>query len=184
MAEGQPIVSIAKEAEPEIVVNVPEDQLAAFKASRYKARLASAPDAGVRRRAAGTVAAGGGANANVPRSPEARNAAAAAARRNRHARGRAAGRAKRRGRHPRLGDHAEQGPARGVGRSSRRRRAGRERSTCIAVSVHGYRNDEVLVSGPPAGELVVTAGVQKMAPGLKVALPDAAADAEPKQAAR
>jgi len=32
----------------------------------------------------------------------------------------------------------------------------------------------VLVSGPPAGEHVVTAGVQKMAPGLKVALPGAA----------
>ena len=40
----------------------------------------------------------------------------------------------------------------------------------VDVSVHGYRNDEVLVSGPPAGELVVTAGVQKMAPGLHVAL--------------
>src|SRR5690242_19078213 len=44
VAEGQPIVSIAKEAEPEIVVNVPEDALAAFKSSRYKAWLASAPD--------------------------------------------------------------------------------------------------------------------------------------------
>ena len=41
----------------------------------------------------------------------------------------------------------------------------------VPVPVHGYRNDEVLVSGPPAGEQVVTAGVQKMAPGLKVALP-------------
>jgi hypothetical protein len=39
------------------------------------------------------------------------------------------------------------------------------------VDVHGYRNDEVLVSGPPAGALVVAAGVQKMAPGLRVALP-------------
>ena len=45
--------------------------------------------------------------------------------------------------------------------------------------------DEVLVSGPPAGELVVTAGVQKMAPGLRVALSGAAAhNAEMKQAAR
>ena len=44
----------------------------------------------------------------------------------------------------------------------------------VAVAVHGYRNDDVLVSGPPAGELVVTAGVQKMAPGLQVALPGAA----------
>ena len=41
----------------------------------------------------------------------------------------------------------------------------------MPVSVHGYRNDEILVSGPAAGALVVTAGVQKMAPGLRVALP-------------
>jgi len=40
----------------------------------------------------------------------------------------------------------------------------------VQVTVHGYRNDEVLLSGPPAGVLVVTAGVQKMAPGLHVAL--------------
>jgi hypothetical protein len=38
-----------------------------------------------------------------------------------------------------------------------------------SVVVHGYRNDEALVSGPPAVELIVTAGVQKMAPGLRVA---------------
>ena len=50
----------------------------------------------------------------------------------------------------------------------------------LGVAVHGYRNDEVLVSGPPAGELVVTAGVQKMAPGLKVALPGAATKVETK----
>ena len=51
--------------------------------------------------------------------------------------------------------------------------------------MHGYRNDEVLVSGLPAGELVVTAGVQKMAPGLRVALPELdRATATAKQAAR
>jgi hypothetical protein len=44
----------------------------------------------------------------------------------------------------------------------------------IPVDVHGYHNDEVLVSGPPAGELVVVAGVHKMAPGLRVALSGAA----------
>ena len=33
-------------------------------------------------------------------------------------------------------------------------------------------------------KLVVTAGVQKMAPGLKVAFPGAASNLEPKQAAR
>ena len=54
----------------------------------------------------------------------------------------------------------------------------------LGVNVHGYRNEEVLVSGPPAGELVVTAGVQKMAPGMKVALPGAAGNVETKQASR
>ena len=44
----------------------------------------------------------------------------------------------------------------------------------MPVAVHGYRNDLALVSGVPAGGQVVTAGVQKMAPGLKVALPGAA----------
>jgi hypothetical protein len=54
----------------------------------------------------------------------------------------------------------------------------------MAVTVHGYRNDDVLLSGLPAGALVVAAGVQKMAPGLKVALGAAANNAESKQAAR
>jgi hypothetical protein len=54
----------------------------------------------------------------------------------------------------------------------------------IGVAVHGYHNDEVLVSGPSAGDLVVTAGVQKMAPGLKVTLAGAAPNVETKQAAR
>jgi hypothetical protein len=54
----------------------------------------------------------------------------------------------------------------------------------LTVSVHGYRNDAVLVSGPPSGELVVTAGVQKMAPGLKVAFPAAASKLESIQGAR
>jgi hypothetical protein len=56
----------------------------------------------------------------------------------------------------------------------------------VPVAVHGYRNEEVLVSGPPAGDLVVTAGVQKMAPGLRVALPATApaTQAPSKQAAQ
>jgi hypothetical protein len=48
----------------------------------------------------------------------------------------------------------------------------------IGIAVHGYRNDQVLVSGPRAGELIVTAGVQKMAPGLKVSLASAARAAD------
>ena len=55
----------------------------------------------------------------------------------------------------------------------------------VPVDVHAYRNDEVLVSGPPAGELVVVAGVHKMAPGLRVALSAAAeGSATTRQAAR
>ena len=55
----------------------------------------------------------------------------------------------------------------------------------MPVDVHAYRNDEVLVSGPPAGELVVVAGVHKMAPGLRVALAAAAeGSATTRQAAR
>jgi hypothetical protein len=47
----------------------------------------------------------------------------------------------------------------------------------VRVEVHGYGSDKVFVSGPSAGTLVVTAGVQKMAPGLRVALPGAANEA-------
>ena len=41
--EGLPVVSIANPGEPEIVVDVPEDQVAAFQTARFKASLASAP---------------------------------------------------------------------------------------------------------------------------------------------
>ena len=43
VAEGLPVASIANPGEPEIVVDVPEDQVAAFKTARFKASLASAP---------------------------------------------------------------------------------------------------------------------------------------------
>jgi multidrug resistance efflux pump len=45
VAEGQPVVSIANEGEPEIVIDVPEDQLAGFNKAHFKAWLASEPDA-------------------------------------------------------------------------------------------------------------------------------------------
>jgi len=54
----------------------------------------------------------------------------------------------------------------------------------IRVNVHGYRNDEVLVSGPPPGSLIITAGVQKMAPGLRVALQEGTRSETTKQATR
>ena len=74
VAEGQPIVSIAKDVEPEIVVNVPEDQLSVFKASTYKASLDERARSVVRRRVARAVAAGGCDDAHVPRAPEAGDA--------------------------------------------------------------------------------------------------------------
>jgi hypothetical protein len=45
----------------------------------------------------------------------------------------------------------------------------------VRVGVQGYQNDDVMISGPAAGDQVVTAGVQKMAPGLQVSLPSASA---------
>ena len=183
VAEGQPIVSIAKETEPEIVVNVPEDDLATFKTSRYKAWLASAPDQVfdvVLRELSPQAAAQTrtfrarlkpatprplplGATATlVVERPAGEKAAAVI-------------------------------PAAAITQSNGKpavwvvRREGTEemgKVDLMPVAVHGYHNDDVLVSGPSAGELVVAAGVQKMAPGLKVALPGAASKSEAKRAAR
>jgi RND family efflux transporter MFP subunit len=183
VAEGQPIVSIAKEVEPEIVVNVPEDQLSAFKTSRYKAVLTSAPDESfdvVLRELAPQAASatrtfrarlkpatprplplGASARLIVERpvgdSPAAAIPASAITQNN--------------GR-----------PAVWVIRRADTNAVGTVDLTNIVV--HEYRNDDVLISGPQAGELVVTAGVQKMAPGLKVALPGATPNLNTNQAAR
>ena len=181
--EGQPIVSIAKEGEPEIVVNVPEDRLAAFKASRYKAALTSAPDQSfdvVLRELSPQAAATTrtfrarlkpttprplplGASARLVVAGPAGDTAAAAI--------------------PAAAITQDKGqPAVWVVRRDGHEPVGTV--SLVGVSVHGYRNDDVLVSGPKAGELVVTAGVQKMAPGLRVALPGATKDDDIKQAAR
>jgi len=182
VAEGQPVVSIAKDTEPEIVVNVPEDDLSTFKSSRYRAWLASAPDQVfdvVLRELSPQAAAQTrtfrarlkpatprplplGATATlVVERPAGENAAAVI-------------------------------PAAAITQSKGKpavwvvRREGNEvgKVELVPVAVHAYHNDDVLVSGPPAGELVVAAGVQKMAPGLKVALPGAASGSEPKRAAQ
>jgi len=172
VAEGQPVVLIANEGEPEIIADVPEDHLAVFKASRYKAWLASAPDqtfdvvlrelspqasaqtrtfrARLKPAMPRPLPLGATATLVVER-PDADSPAAAI-------------------------------PAAAITQSKGQpavwvvHRTGSEpvgTVDLLGVTVHGYRNDEVLVSGPPAGELVVTAGVQKMAPGLHVALPGA-----------
>jgi RND family efflux transporter MFP subunit len=180
VAEGQPIVSISKDVEAEIVVNVPEDQLSVFRASRYRAMLTSAPDqsfdvvlrelspqaaattrtfrARLRPATPRTLPLGASATLVVNRpAAEARGAAVPASA---------------------ITQNSGQ-PAVWVVRRAESEGAGTV--DLVNVSVHGYRNDEALVSGLPPGTLVVTAGVQKMAPGLRVALPAAP---EPVQATR
>ncbi len=183
VAEGQPIVSIANEGEPEIVADVPEDHLAAFKSSRYKAWLASAPEqmfdvvlrelspqaaaqtrtfrARLRPATARSLPLGATTTLVVER-PADESAAAAI-------------------------------PAGAITQNNGQpavwvvRREGTDSVGTVhllGVSVHGYRNNEVLVSGPSAGELVISAGVQKMAPGLKVALGGATPNLQDKRAAR
>jgi len=183
VAEGQPIVSIAKEAEPEIVVNVPEDDLAAFKTSRYKAWLASAPDQPfdvvLRELSPQAAATTRTFRARLkPASPRSLPLGATATLVVEHPVGQ---------------DAAALIPAAAITQNKGRpavwvvRREGTEavgKVDLVDVSVHAYRSDEVLVSGPASGELIVTAGVQKMAPGLKVALPGFAPDVDNKQAAR
>ena len=184
VAEGQPGVSIADSAEPEIVVDVPEDHLLAFKNARYKATLAAAPEeafdvvlrelspqaapqtrtfrARLKPAAARRLALGATATLLVERPAADAKAAAIPASAITQLNGQPAVWIVRRAGH---------GPAATV--------------ELARVDVHGYRNDEVLISGLPAGELVVTAGVQKMAPGLRVALAELAAQAAPQeQAAR
>ena len=183
VAEGQPVVSIAKEGEPEIVVNVPEDQLQAFRTSRYKAWLASAPgetfEVVLRELSPQAAATTRTFRARLkPATPRPLPLGASATL--------VVDRP--------VGDNAAATiPAAAITQNKGQpavwvvRREGAETVGTVqlfAVSVHAYRNDEVLVSGPSAGELVVTAGVQKMAPGLKVAFPGAASNLESTQAAR
>lgn len=186
--EGVPVLAIADPGSPEIVVDVPEDQLAAFRKQRFKATLASAPGASfdvalrelspqaaaqtrtfrARLRPAAAKVLPLGATATVLTERTAADAPVAAL------------------------------PATALTQSSGKPavwavKAADQASTgtveLVPVQLHGYRNDEVLVSGAPAGLKVVTAGVHKMAPGLKVALPAAAVtlaevDNTPQQAAR
>jgi RND family efflux transporter MFP subunit len=183
LAEGQPVVSIANEGEPEIVADVPEDHLNAFKGAHYRAYLMSAPEqkfdvvlrelspqaatttrtyrARLKPATPRSLPLGSSATLVVERPVGDAPAAAIPASAITQSKGK---------------------PAVWVVRRSASEAAGTV--DLLDVTVHGYRNDEVLVSGPQPGERVVTAGVQKMAPGLKVALPDATSHVETKQAAR
>jgi RND family efflux transporter MFP subunit len=183
VAEGQPVVSIANQGEPEIVVDVPEDNVQSFKGAKFKATLASAPDESfdvVLRELSPQAAA-------QTRTYRARLKPADA-------------------RRLPLGATAtlltEQSggntpvatiPASAITQLAGQpalwivQRAGTQplgTANLVPVTVTGYRNDGVLVSGPKAGELVVVAGVQKMAPGLRVALQDAAPATQTEQASK
>lgn len=174
VAAGQPVVSVANESEPEIVIDVPEDHLATFRQARFRAWLASAPEEKFEvslRELAPQAAAqtrtfrarlkptlpqslplGATATLAVERPLSSAAAAALPASAITQSKGR---------------------PALWIVRRSKADAAGTVE--LVPVEVHAYRNEEVLVSGPPAGELVVVAGVHKMAPGLRVALAGAAA---------
>ncbi|WP_237883248.1 efflux RND transporter periplasmic adaptor subunit [Pseudomonas sp. PGPR40] len=169
--EGQPVVSIANPDESEIVIDVPEDQLSFFKEAHFKASLASAPNEifdvtlrelspqaaaqtrTYRARLKPMQALPLGATATVTAERVMTSVSVAAV---------PATALTQSGGQPALWVVTPVGkdPVGVV--------------ELVQVAVLGYGNDEVLVSGPQAGALVVTAGVQKMASGLKVALPGAA----------
>jgi len=183
VAEGQPVVSIANPGEPEVVVDVPEDQVAAFKAAQYQASLNAMPDqtfeVALRELAPQAASQTRTYRARLkpvkPRPLPLGATATLLAQRP-------------------AGDSAVAAiPASAITQAGgkpavwvvRREGAGAVATVHLSpVSLHGYRNDEVLISGLPPGELVVTAGVQKMAPGLRVTLAGDAGNDAAKQAIR
>jgi RND family efflux transporter MFP subunit len=183
VAEGQPVVSIANEGEPEIVTDVPEDHLAMFKASRYQAWLASAPgqtfDVVLRELSPQAAAQTRTFRARLkPATPRILPLGATATLVVERPVGDAPAAAI-----PASAITQNKGqPAVWLVRRSAAEPVGTVE--LAGLTVHGYRNDDAIVSGLPDGALVVTAGVQKMAPGLKVALGSAAHKVVPKQAAR
>ncbi len=170
VAAGQPVIAIANESEPEIVVDVPEAGLAAFKTASFRASLTSAPDdqfeVVLRELSAQAAEQTRTYRARLkPAIPRTLPLGATATL---------------------VAESISSGPpvaaipASAITQIQGKpalwvvRRSGAEPNgtvQLVQVALHGYRNDEILVSGPPAGALIVTAGVQKMAPGLRVALP-------------
>ena len=169
VAEGQPIVAIAAQGEPEIVVDVPEDHLTAFKAAQYKATLAAAPeqafDVALREFSPQAVPQTRTYRARLkPLAPRQLPLGATATLIARHSANGASVAALPAG----AITQKDGQPALWVVRPKENDRTGSV--SLVPAVVHGYRNDQVLISGVPAGALVVTMGVQKMAPGLRVAL--------------
>jgi RND family efflux transporter MFP subunit len=183
--EGQPVVSISNELEPEVVVDVPEDQVDAFKKAHYRASLASAPEAlfevTLRELSPQAAAQTRTYRARLkPAAPRVLPLGATATLFVEYPGGPAAVASLPAASITQVnGQPAVWVVRKGTGDAG-------ASVNLVRVAVHGYRNEEVLVSGPAAGDLVVTAGVQKMAPDLKVALsaPPAAPESATKQAAR
>ena len=183
VAEGQAVVSIANESEPEVVVDVPEDNLVSFKTAHFRASLASAP---------GEIF-----------EVALRELAPQAAQQTRTYRARLrpvivrelplGATASLIVEHPLADVSTAAIPASAITQSNGQpavwvvHRVNTEPGETVEltrVAVHGYRSDQVLISGPAGGELVVTAGVQKMAPGLHVALTGSTPNATVLEAAR
>lgn len=183
VAEGMPVVAIADPAAAELVVDVPEDQVQAFRKARLHASLNSAPD--------------------TEFELALRELAPQAAAQTRTYRARLkplVARALPLGATATLVAERETPdtlmavlPASSITQSGGQpavwvvKRSGTEPEGTVElarVEVHGYRNEEVLVSGLAAGTRVVTAGVQKMAPGLKVSLRGTAFSAAPAPSAQ
>lgn len=170
VAAGQPIIAIANEHEPEIVVDVPENHLEAFKTARYQASLANAPgesfEVALRELSAQASAQTRTYRARLkPVTPRALPLGATATLISEYST---------------AGQPAATLPAAAITQSLglsavwvvRPDSAGATGTVEMEpVTLHGYRNDDVQITGPAAGTLVVTAGIQKMAPGLRVALP-------------
>jgi RND family efflux transporter MFP subunit len=176
VAAGQGVIAIANEGKPEIVVDVPEDDLEAFKTARYRAFIESAPDAvfDVVLRELSAQAALQTRTYRARLMPATARQLPLGATATLVAERVAEGSAGSVAAIPASAlTQSEAKPAVWVVRRADAAPHGTVELTRVAV--HGYKSDEVLISGPPAGTLIVTAGVQKMAPGLRVALPDAAA---------
>jgi len=175
VAAGQPVIAIATAGQPEIVVDVPEDHLQEFKTSSFRAWLASSPEDAfevVLRELSAQAA---------PQTRTYRARLKLAAPRHLPLGGTATLVAERELTGPPLAvlpaaaiTESDGQPALWVARRDAVEQYGTVE--LVRVEVHGYGSDKVFVSGPAAGTLVVTAGVQKMAPGLRVALPGAAAN--------
>ena len=169
VAEGQPIISIANPGEPEIAVDVPEDHLAAFKASRFQASLASSPgetfEVVLRELSPQAAAQTRTYRARLkPKTPRAMPLGATATlvvergRRERRSQRSRRARSRKPPGSPRCGSSVMRVPSRS------------ERSTWYVLPYTDTATTRCSFPARRPVTLIVTAGVQKMSPGLRVAL--------------